>query len=86
MRPFSEDTDPAAHEVYVRLLRERTAVQRLAMVARINEAADEMALARLRRQYPNEPERRLRMRLQSLKYGDDLMRAAFGWDPGTEGR
>ena len=86
MEPFSSDTDPAAHAVYVALLRRRTVAERLAMVSRLNEAADTMALARLRKQYPQDTPRQQRLRLQSLKYGDDLMKRVFGWDPAVEGR
>lgn len=86
MRPFSSDTDPAAHEVYVRLLRSKTVPERIRMTARIAAAADRMALARLRRQYPDDTPRQQRLRLQALKYGDELMRRVFGWDPEVEGR
>ncbi len=45
-----------------------------------------MATARLRAQYPNDDERRLKLRLAALRYGDVLVKAAFGWDPEVEGR
>jgi hypothetical protein len=86
MKPFSRDTHPDAHAVYVRLLREKTVPERLAMVVRLNEAADAMAMARIRRQYPGDSARTQRLRLQALKYSDELMRTVFGWDPELEGR
>lgn len=86
MHAFSSDTSPEAHEVYVRLLRKKTLGERVRMVARLNDAADTMALARLRRDYPDDTARQRRLRLQALKYGDELMKRVFGWDPSVEGR
>jgi hypothetical protein len=86
MQAFSSDTTPEAHEVYVRLMRRKTLAQRLEMVERLNTAADTMALARLRRDYPDDTPRQRRLRLQALKYGDALMKRVFDWDPEVEGR
>lgn len=86
MKPFSADTDPAAHAVYIGLLRQATVARRLELVQRMNDAADTMALARLRDQYPDDTPREQRLRLQALKYDDDLLRAAFGWVPEDRGR
>ena len=86
MKALSRDTSPEAHAVYLRLLRDRTPAQRMQMVARLNEAADTMALARLVSEYPDDTERQRRLRLQALKYGDQLMKLVFDWDPEQEGR
>lgn len=84
--PFSDDTTPAAHEVYVALLRRKTVSERAQMVARLNEAVDAMATSRLVRDHPNDTPRQRRLRLQALKYGAELMARAFGWDGERERR
>lgn len=86
MRPFSEDTSPAAHAVQVDLLRRLSPGQRMAMTGRIRAGAEAMAEARLRATYPQDDDRRIRLRLAALRYGDDLMRRVFDWDPEIEGR
>lgn len=86
MKPFSADTAPQAHEVYIRLLRARSVAERLGTVRRLNDAVDTMALARLRQAYPDASEREQRLRLQALKYGDELMETVFGWSPEARGR
>lgn len=86
MRPFSEDTDPAAHAVHIALLRRLSPGQRMALTARIRAGAETMAEARLRATYPDDDDRRIRLRLAALRYGDELMRRVFGWDPEIEGR
>jgi hypothetical protein len=86
MRPFSEDTAPAAHAIQLALLRRLSPGQRMAMTARIRVGAETMAEARLRATYPDDDDRRIRLRIAALRYGDDLMRRVFGWDPEIEGR
>ena len=80
MQPFSDDTSPEAHRVYITLLRRKSVADRLRMVQRLNDAADTMALARLTRDYPDDTPRQRRLRLQALKYGDALMKQVFDWD------
>ena len=86
MQPFSDDTDAAAHEVQIALLRALTPGERIAMIARIRAGADAMAMARLRSTYADDDDRRIQLRLAALRYGDDLMKTVFGWDPAVEGR
>lgn len=86
MKPFSDDTDPAAHAVQLALLRRMTPGQRLALVGRIRAGAEMMAEARLRATYPGDDDRRIRLRLATLRHGDALMKRVFGWDPEVEGR
>ena len=86
MKTPSPDTAPAAHAVQLELLRQLTPAQRLAIVKRLRAAADTMALARLRRDYPDDDARTRRLRLAALKYDRSLMIAAFDWDPEREGR
>lgn len=86
MRPFSEDTDPAAHAVQVALLRRWSPGQRMALAGRIRAGSAAMAEARLRATYPGDDDRRIRLRLAALRHGDELVRRVFGWDPEIEGR
>lgn len=86
MRPHSDDTSPAAHAVQLELLRALSPGQRLSLCQRLRQTTEAMAMARLRTQYPNDDDRRLRLRLAALRHGDALVKAAFGWDPELEGR
>ncbi len=86
MRAHSDDTSPAAHAVQLELIRALSPGQRLSLCLRLRQTAEAMATARLRAQYPNDDERRLKLRLAALRYGDVLVKAAFGWDPEVEGR
>lgn len=86
MEPFSSDTDPAAHAVYIGLLRRKTPTERLQMMRRLIDDLDRVALARLSRDYPHDTPRQRRLRLQALKFGDELMKRVFGWHPQREGR
>jgi len=86
VRPFSADTHPEAHAVQVELLRARTPAERVAMAMRLRRGSDAMARARLRRDYPDDDPREHRLRLASLRYDDELLIEAYGWDPTLEGR
>lgn len=86
MKPFALDTDPAAHRVQVELLRRLSPAQRLRLVHRRNAAVRAVALARLRRDYPDDTPRQRTLRLAALRLEDALMQEAFDWDPEREGR
>lgn len=86
MNSRPQDTSKEAQNVQFELLRRMSPGQRIALVKRVRKGTSDMALARLRAQYPNDSARRHQLRLAALRYGDELVRRVFGWDPEVEGR
>ena len=84
--PLWTDTHPAAERVLVEGYRQMSAAAKLRRVVALTQGVQQMALSRLRSKYPADSERQLQLRLAALWIDDDLMRAAFGWDPALEGR
>lgn len=73
------DTSP---EVWARMqegIRRMTPAQRIGRVISLSLLAHGLALAEIRRQHPNEDERRHRLRLAARYIDPETMRAAFGW-------
>jgi hypothetical protein len=86
MTPLSSDTAPAAHEIMVGLWRDMTPSRKMCIVLDSNRICDELALAGIRRQYPEATEHEQRMRLAARRIDRDLMVKAYGWDPELHGR
>lgn len=78
MKPKLRDTDPAAQEVHLRLLREAPGWRKLQLVDDLNRALRLLALSGLKQQYPQATERELRRRLAERLFGRDLAERAFG--------
>jgi len=73
------DTSP---EIWARMqegLRRMTPEQRIRRVVSLTVLAHGLALAEIRRQHPEEDERRHRLRLAARYIDAETMRAAFGW-------
>jgi len=85
MKTDLADTSADAEEALVRLLRTASVWQRLRMVEELNESLRVLAIADLRRCYPeaNEPELKKRLAARLLKREEVI--AAYGWDPEVEG-
>jgi hypothetical protein len=81
LRPLSRDTDIEAERILIEGYRKMSPEQRLAQVAKLTLLAEEMALADIRRKYPDAGERECRLRLASRWLDPDLLREVFGWDP-----
>jgi hypothetical protein len=60
-------------------LRKMTPQQRFQRAVELTVMAHTMALSELRRQFPQDDERRLRLRLLARTVDAATMRAAFGW-------
>ena len=87
MRPVLwSDTHPDAERVLVEGYRQMSSAEKLQRVVAMTQGVQQMALARLRSQYPDDSERQLQLRLAALWLDDEVMRAAVGWDPELEGR
>lgn len=77
MRP--RDTTQEAWEVVEEGLRRMTPAQRVGRAMALTVFAHGVALARIRRDFPDEDERRWRLRLAATMTDPSLMQAAFGW-------
>ena len=85
MRPQSPDTDPKIEKLLIEAYRRMPVWQKLAIVGDLNEAVQAVAMADIRRRYPDASEHECRMRLASRWIDAELMRKAYGWDPAKEG-
>lgn len=86
MLPPADDTSAAARAHMVELLRRATPAQKLAKLLGFGRAVNELALAELRRRYPDATPRELELRLASRSIDRQTMIRAFGWDPDVRGR
>jgi hypothetical protein len=76
--PYYSDTHPKMENLQIQLLREAPPWRKMEMLAEINQAARDLALAGLRRRYPDAGEGELNWRLASLLLGEDLARRVYG--------
>jgi hypothetical protein len=83
--PEFQDTDPAAMEVWLELLRKKPAGEKLAMVLELSGMAMELARAGERLTHPEASEREIFLRAASRWLDRDLMIRAYGWDPEAHG-
>ncbi len=80
------DTHPDAERVLVEGYRAMSAAEKLRRVVALTQGVQELALARLRDQYPEDSDRQRHLRLAALWLDADTMRTVFEWDPEVEGR
>jgi hypothetical protein len=78
MTTLFSDTNPAAEQVLVELLRQAPVWRKMEMLAELNAAAHEVALAGLRRRYPLASDAELRRRLADLLLGEALAAQVYG--------
>lgn len=80
------DTAPDVERLLIDAFRKMSPAEKLARVAALNGALEELAAARLRSQYgPDLPQHELRLRLAALRLDARTMRDVFGWDPALHG-
>ena len=82
-REMNRDTSPEAEAVLVRLWRETPAWRKWELMEDLNRTARLLALAGLRRRYPDDSPEQLRRRLADLLLGPELAAKAYG--PGPDG-
>lgn len=75
------DTSPEAWAIMQDALRSWTPRQRVERAAALTVLAHSFALAELRRRYPDEDDRKHRLRLAARYIDKETMLAAFGWAP-----
>ena len=76
------DTSDEAWRIVNDGLRRMTPAQRVGRVVSLTVLAHGVALAQIRRDHPDEDDRRWRLRLAARLYGPELIKRAFDWPPG----
>lgn len=79
------DTHPAIQKMMISEYRNMSPQQKLRCVDEMTKAVQQLALARIRKQYGDIPEREQRLRLASLWLERETMVKVFNWDPWKEG-
>ena len=79
------DTHPSIYKIMIDGYRNMTPQQKLRCVGEMTKAVQELALARIRKQYGDISEREQRLRLASLWLKRETMVKVFNWDPWKEG-
>ena len=68
-----DDTSPQIAAMLIQHWRETPPLQKLAQMSSLNATAEQLALAGLARQYPDESEAQLRRRFRERLYGKELV-------------
>lgn len=79
------DTHPTVERLVIAGYRSMSPSQKLERVRALTRAVQELALADVRRRYPQADEREQALRVASRWLDPDLMTRAFGWDPRSAG-
>lgn len=78
MRGYYSDTHPEMEALQVKLLREAPSWRKMEMLVSLNASTRELALAGLRRRYPEAAPAELRRRLADILLGEDLAGKVYG--------
>jgi hypothetical protein len=78
MSPYYSDTHPKMEALQIQLLRATPPWRKMELLAELNRAARELALAGLRNRYPQANEGELQRRLADLLLGEELARKVYG--------
>ncbi len=79
------DTTPEIEKILIAGYRQMTPQQKLQRVTELTQAIQQLALARIRKQYGEISEREQRLRLAALWLDRNTMIRVFQWDPEPEG-
>ena len=79
------DTSAKAEQILIEGYRAMPAWKKLAQVASLTQAVQQMALSRLKKQYPGITQQEQRLRLASLWLPRDAMIRYCNWDPQEHG-
>lgn len=85
MKPGDSDTPAKIQKFLIAGYRKMSAQQKLERVTELTQAVQQLALARIRKQYGELPEREQRLRLAALWLDRDTMIRVFQWDPRQKG-
>lgn len=84
-RKLPVDTSPQIQKIVIAGYRQMSPQEKLKRVSELTKAVQQLALARIRQQYGEIPEREQRLRLASLWLDRETMLRVFNWDPSVEG-
>jgi hypothetical protein len=79
------DTPPDIQKILIAGYRLMSPQQKLKRVDELTKGVQQLALARIRQQYGDIPEREQQLRLASLWLERETMIKVFNWDPAVEG-
>lgn len=85
MKPLSADTHPAIERILIEGYRAMPAERKCRIVWDLTATTRQLALARIRQQYPDASAREHALHLASLWIDRATMIRAFGWDPAEKG-
>lgn len=85
MKTQSPDTHPDIERILIEAYRKMSMAEKFHKVQELNRTVEILAMADVRRRYPDADEYECRLRVASRRIPADLMRKAFGWDPDKEG-
>ena len=80
-----QDTHLKIEKMIIEGYRKMTPQQKLQKVSELNKSIQQIALARIRKQYGNISEKEQRLRLASLWLNREIMIKVFSWDPQEKG-
>ncbi len=84
-RTIPDDTSPEVKKILIAGYRKMSPQQKMQRVAELNKTVQQLALARIQKQYGELPEREKRLRLASLWLDRKTMIRVFNWDPKQKG-
>jgi len=79
------DTPPNIQKILIEGYRKMSPQQKLKQADQLTITVQQMALARIKKQYGDIPEREQRLRLAALWLDRETMIRVFDWDPEKEG-
>jgi hypothetical protein len=82
---MKSDTHPKIQQILIDGYRRMTPLQKMQCVTELNQAVQQLALARILKQYGPLSEHEQRLRLAALWLDRDTMIRVFNWDPLKEG-
>lgn len=81
----AQDTPSDIQKIIIEGYRRMSPQQKLKRVSELTKAVQQLALARIRKQYGTLSKREQHLRLASLWLDRDMMIRVFHWDPQVEG-
>ena len=81
----NSDTHPDIEAKLIEEMRRLTPTEKIRRIGELNLALEMLAMADVRRRYPDADERECRLRVASLRVPKELMKKAFGWDVDEKG-
>ena len=85
MKQRLSDTPPHIQKIIIQGYRQMPLYQKLARVRELTHMVQQLALARIQKQYGTVSEREQRLRLAALWLDRETMRRVFQWDPQDKG-